>query len=127
MATKRQPSKESVTELKNILDEKNFDVQFEVSLCLTDFQKAHMRKGSNGKIYTDVIVGIRKEPDQWGRDLKVYEAQTRAERENHVAKNYVGGGRIVIFVRQKAEIPTDGEIESIMPFDSENEEENLPY
>lgn len=127
MATKNKPSKESVKELKNILDEKKFDVQFEVSLCLSDFDKSRMRKGSNGKIYSDVIIGIRKEPDQWGRDLKVYEVPRKADRENHVAKNYVGGGRMIIFVHQETAQPTEEEINAVIPFDLPNEETNVPY
>lgn len=127
MATAIKPSKEAVAELKRILEEKGFDLQFDVSLCLSDFDKSRMRKGNNGKIYTNIVVGIRKEPDQWSRDVKVYESPTREDRENHVAKNYVGGGNMTIFVRRQDQAPTDEDLKNLGIDSNEEKKDDLPF
>lgn len=127
MATKNRPSKQAVEELRQFAEQKGMDIQQEISLCLSDLTKAKMTKGSNGKIYCNIVVAMRKEPDQWHRDLKVYEPLSKEERENHAAKNYVGGGKTIIFVTQTGEIPTDEELANVLPFNADNEESNLPY
>lgn len=73
------------------------NVQLECSVCLSDIPKEMMRKGSNGKIYTNITVGMRKDPDQWGRTLKVFMTQTKEIRESGATKVYIGGGKLFIF------------------------------
>lgn len=97
MAKKNSPSKEAVKSLQDFLQSKSYDFQCEISLCLSDLPKSHMSKAKNGKVYADIVVGIRKEPDQWGRDLKVYMKPTKEDRENKSPKSYVGGGKMIIF------------------------------
>lgn len=127
MATKNKPSKQAVEDLKKFAEEKGMDIQQEISLCLSDLTKSKMTKGSNGKIYCNIVVAMRKEPDQWHRDLKVYEPLTKEEREQHVAKNYVGGGKTIIFVTRTGEEPTDAELASIMPEEKKDEKDDLPF
>lgn len=127
MATKNKPSKHAVEDLRKFAEEKGMDIQQEISLCLSDLTKSKMTKGSNGKIYCNIVVAMRKEPDQWHRDLKVYEPLTKEERENHVAKNYVGGGKTIIFVTQTGEEPTDEDLANILPEEKKDEKDDLPY
>lgn len=127
--TKNKPSKEAQATLKQFLADSKFDLQFEIDLCLSDLLKTKMRKGSNGKIYTGIVIGIRKEPDQWGRDLKVYETPTSDDRKNGTAKNYVGGGRMTIFVHSvENDVPTDAEVNAIIDNTEPHEKEgDLPF
>lgn len=127
MSIKNRPSKESVAFLKEVLKENNFDLQQEISLCLSDLPKSHMTKGNNGKLYMNLTIGIRKEPDQWGRDLKVYVSPTSEDRSNHLPKTYVGGGKMIIFVQQSGEIPTQSDVDAVIPPAEADEKSNLPY
>lgn len=129
ITTKNKPSKEAKEALIKNLTEWGYDVQFEISLCLSDLMRQKMHKSTKGKIYTDLIVGVRKEPDQWGRDLKVYETPTSEDRKNGTPKNYVGGGRMTIFVHSVAnDTPTDGEVNAIIDKNpTDEEEEDIPF
>lgn len=64
-----------------------------IRVCLSDLPKEKMRKGNNGKIYITLIVDVRKDPDQWGQNLKVYVDQSQEDRQKHCPKIYVGGGK----------------------------------
>lgn len=121
MAKKNSPSKEHLEFLKEVLSTNGIDLQFEMSICLSDIPKERMSKGKNGKIYVDVVAGIRKEPDQWNRDIKVYIKPSEADRRNSASKVYVGGGRMITFAKSSGEQPTDDEINSLMPFDVPDE------
>jgi len=127
MAIKNKPSKEAVKEVKQYLEAKGYDLQQELSICLSDLPKDHFSKGSNGKLYVNLTVGIRKEPDQWGRDLKVYVTPTKQDKEAHSPKNYVGGGNMIIFASAGQAVPTDEEIAAIIPAADSNEKDNLPF
>lgn len=127
MAINNRPSKEAVKELKVFLENKQYDLQEEVSLCLSDLPKDHMSKGSNGKIYINLTIGIRKDPDQWGRDLKVYVTPTRQDKEAHAPKNYVGGGNMIIFAVAGSAPVTDADMSAILPAPDVDEKDNLPF
>lgn len=68
-----------------------------ISICLTDLAKDKIKKANNGKLYINLVVAERKEPDQFGNDLVVYSDQTKEEREAKAEKNYVGSGRVIHF------------------------------
>lgn len=127
MTTKNLPNKEVAKWLKETMEENKIDLQFEISLCLSDIPKTYMTKAKNGKIYGEIIVGIRKEPDQWGRDLKVYMKPSKQDREEKAPKNYVGGGRMITFVQSQGEAPTDNEVDNLFTPTTESEENNCPY
>lgn len=124
---KNKPSKEALQAVKNHLETNNMDLQQEISLCLSDMRKDHMTRGRNGKIYISLTVAMRKELDQWGRDLKVYETPTSDDRNKNLPKNYVGGGKSIIFVHDAAESPSDEELNNIIPPIEPNEKEDLPF
>lgn len=116
MAKGNKPSKEHLEFLKQVLEENKIDLQFELSICLTDLPKDHLQKASNGKIYIDLVASPRKEADQWGRDIKVAVKQTKEDRENKAPKCYVGGGRMYTFAYQQTETPSDKDLEDNLPF-----------
>lgn len=84
----------------------------ELSICLSDIPREKMVKlERNGKIYLNLDVALRKEPDQWGRDLKVMVHRNKEQRDNGEALIYCGAGRSRE-IKQAATIPD----ESDMPF-----------
>jgi hypothetical protein len=121
MAKKNSPSKEHLDFLKEVLATNGIDLQVEISLCLSDIPKERMSKAKNGKIYVDVVAAMRKEPDQWNRDVKVYARPTEADRKNQAPKIYVGGGRLITFAKSSGETPSDEEVNNLMPFEPPHE------
>ena len=127
MAQQKTNQKEAKAKLMQILEDAGFDLQQEISICLSDIPRDKMSKAKNGKIYCDIIVGMRKEPDQWGRDLKVYMKPTKEDREQKSAKVYVGGGKTFIFAQGQTNSPTDQEINNIIPASTTDEKDDLPF
>lgn len=127
MATNRTNQKEAKEKLMEALKQLGFDLQQEISLCLSDIPKDHMSKAKNGKIYCNISVAMRKEPDQWGRDLKVYMTPTQKDRENKTPKMYVGGGKTFIFAENQADTPTDDEINNLIPPPDDDKKDDLPF
>lgn len=127
MATNKTNQKEAKEKLMQFLTEAGFDIQQEISLCLSDLPKTHMSKAKNGKIYINISVGMRKEPDQWGRDLKVYVTPTAEDKKNKAPKNYVGGGKTFIFAQNGINNPSDAEINAIITDAEDNEKSDLPF
>lgn len=123
MAKKNSPSREHLEFLKEVLTTNGIDLQIEISLCLSDMPKTKMTKAKNGKIYLDVVAALRKEPDQWNRDIKVYVKPSEDDRKNQLAKTYVGGGRMITFAKSSGDAPTDEEVNNLMPFDVPNEKD----
>lgn len=64
-----------------------------ISICLSDLPKEKMKRAPNGKVYVNLIVAERREPDQYGNDITVYVDQTKEEREAKAERTYVGAGR----------------------------------
>lgn len=119
--------KEAKEKLMQFLTIVGFDIQQEISLCLSDIPKTHMSKAKNGKIYINISVAMRKEPDQWGRDLKVYVTPTAEDKKNKAPKNYVGGGKTFIFAQNEINNPSDAEINEVIPNETRDEKGNLPF
>lgn len=101
--------------------------QQEISVCLSDIPRDKMRKGNNGKIYVNLTISKRKEPDQWNRDLKVYVSQTKEDRTTGATKVYVGGGRTVVFEERNSPPPSQDEMDNVIPPNQNDKEENLPF
>lgn len=127
MAQVKTNQKEAKAKLMQFLEEAGFDILQEISLCLSDLPKSHMTKATNGKLYMNLTIGMRKEPDQWGRDLKVYVTPTKEDREKKANKVYVGGGKTFIFAQSAGIQPTDEEINNIIPQMPTDEKDDVPF
>lgn len=95
-------------------------------ICLSDLPREMMRKGSNGKIYITLIVDERKEPDQWGQNLKVYVDQTKEQRTAHAPKTYVGGGKTYTFTPESTAPVTPEDARQVIP-PPEEKKNDLPF
>lgn len=89
-------------------------VKMDISICISDIDPKHMVKSANGKVYCNLTVAKRINPDQWKRDVKVYQTQTRAEIDAHETLRYVGAGRVFIFEEKPLEHPTEDDITKIL-------------
>jgi len=97
-----------------------------IRICLSDLPREMMRKGTNGKIYITLNVDKRREPDQWGQDLKVYVDQTKEQRTSHTPKTYVGSGKTFEFADTSTTPPTAEEVKNVIPTKEENPDD-LPF
>lgn len=127
MEEKRLSQKELLSMLKEWMSDKKIDIQQELSICLSDLPKDHMTKSAKGKIYINISVGMRKEPDQWGRDLKVYVTPTKKDREEKQPKTYVGGGKTFIFSDVTATPITDEDVRDFQQPEGEGKDDDLPF
>lgn len=90
------------------------NVIYDLSICLSDIPREKMKKANNGKIYVNLTAAMRREPDEWKRDLKVYVTQTKDDRDKHLAKVYVGAGKTMIFEEQQPTPPNEADIENLL-------------
>ncbi len=97
-----------------------------IRICLSDLPRESMRKASNGKLYIALIVDERKEPDQWGQNLKVYVDQSQEQRLKHTPKTYVGGGKTYNFNTEQNATPSEEEAAKIIP-PTEEKKDDLPF
>ena len=95
---------------------------YQISLCLSDLPKDKMKKPANGKVYINLIVADRREPDQYGNDLTVFVSQSKEEREAKADKIYCGQGKKL----QQQTAPSAEQIEAA-PGVSEEETNDLPF
>lgn len=42
-----------------------------ISVCLDDIPSAHRQTSKNGKVYLNLVVSKKREPDQWGKTHSV--------------------------------------------------------
>ena len=90
------------------------NVVYELSICLSDIPRERMSKGKNGKIYVNLTASKRREPDEWKRDIKVYVTPTKEDKEKHLAKVYVGAGRITIFDAPQSVPPSESDVDELL-------------
>lgn len=67
---------------------------FSASIDVTKFTKDKFVKGQKG-IYSNVIISINDEPDQYGNILTITESQTHEEREAKASKIYLANGKLL--------------------------------
>lgn len=127
MAQQKTNQKEAKAKLMDFLAAQGMDIQQEISICLSDIPKDRMSKSSKGKIYCNIVIGMRKEPDQWGRDLKVYMQPTQKDKEEKANKVYVGGGKTFIFAQNSTSEPSQADVDEIIPPEDAEKKDDLPF
>lgn len=96
-------------------------MMYSISVCLSDLPKDKMKKPANGKIYINLMVAERREPDQYGNDVTVFVSQTKEEREQQKQKTYCGQGKKIEFTE-----PSQEQIETA-PVITPDEINDLPF
>ncbi len=93
-----------------------------LSICLSDIPKDKIKRAENGKAYINIIVGERKQPDQYGNNLFVAMSKTKEEREEKVDTVYIVNGKSYTEQRQS---PISAEqVDALPAFESH---EDLPF
>lgn len=92
-----------------------------ISLCLSDLPKEKMKKANNGKIYMNLVVAPRREPDQYENDHTVFCDRSKEEREANAVIVYVGAGRSI----KPQGAATPEAVDNMPPADLMNDD--LPY
>lgn len=65
-----------------------------VRIDVSKIDKERLYKGEKGT-YLDVTVSVNDEPDKYGKNVSVYQEQTKEERENKAPKNFLGSGKVI--------------------------------
>lgn len=63
-----------------------------ISIDLSKVNKEKIVAGKNGGKYYDLTVAINDAPDQYGKDVQVWEKQSQDERQAKVNRNFLGSG-----------------------------------
>lgn len=90
-----------------------------ISICLSDIPKDKLKKANNGKIYVNLVVAEKKEPDQYENTHTVFVSRSKEEREANTPIVYVGSGKVL-----KAAPVTPQNIEEMPPVENPDD---LPF
>ena len=64
-----------------------------ISICLSDIPEKDRKKGKNGKWYCNIVVGEKKETDNYGNTHYVAMSKTKEQREANETTVYIGNGK----------------------------------
>lgn len=83
--------------------EKLSNALISISLDLSAIPKDKIKvSDKNGRMYLNITVTGRKEPDQFGNDITVYVSQPKEEREAKADKQYIGAGKYFSFIEDNS-------------------------
>lgn len=77
-----------------------------VNVCLSDIPEISRRKGKNKKWYCNLVVSLRREPDQFGNTVAISVSRSKEQREAGEGIVYVGSGTIVFFDKRVSKAGT---------------------
>ncbi len=66
-----------------------------VSLNLSKLDKANIITGKTGDKYINLTIAVNDEPDRYGKDVQVWNEQSKEQRERKEKKVYCGSGKVV--------------------------------
>lgn len=67
----------------------------EVSLCLSKLDKSQITTGKDGVTkYINLTVSVNDEADQYGKDVQVWNKQTKEQSQSKEKKTYCGNGKV---------------------------------
>jgi hypothetical protein len=75
-----------------------------VSIDVTKLPKEKFVKGKNGAVYYDFTISVNDTPNEWGKNVSLFDSQTKEERDAKKKKDYLGSGKVTW---------TDGKVEAV--------------
>lgn len=66
-------------------------ILIQLSIDASKITKSKMKDGK----YVNVTVSVNDETNEWGKNVSIYEEQTKEERESKEKRNYLGSGKVV--------------------------------
>ena len=94
-----------------------------LSLCLTDIDKSLIQEAKNGKKYVNLTVSVNDQSNDWGKDVSVWNEQTKEQREAKQSKVYCGSGKT--FWTSEGGVVSQGTPSA--PAVSDVEDDGLPF
>lgn len=102
-----------------------------VSICVSDIPKSAIKVSDKGKKYINIVVAERAEVGKYGETHTVFMSQTKEEREQKVAKCYIGSGKAYqpkettapVTAEQVENMPSVSEVEAVGEVDIDD----LPF
>lgn len=82
-----------------------------ISICVDDLNKEKLITSKNGKKYADLSIATLNEPNQFGKDVQVYEYDKQTKK-----KHFVGSGKIFGKTQEQPQQKPDVADDSEMPF-----------
>ena len=73
--------------------------KIEISVCVSDLNKAKLWKSQDGKLNANISVVLMKAEDNYGKDFSVSESKNKQEREAKVETVYLGKGKSWVWER----------------------------
>ena len=64
-----------------------------ISICLSDIPTSERKQGKNGKWYCNIVVGEKKETDNYGNTHYVAMSKSKEQREANDPTVYIGNGK----------------------------------
>lgn len=84
------------------------------SICLSDIPKESITVSEkNGKKYLSIVIASRQQPDKFDNTHTIYVNQSKEEREQGKAKQYIGNGKEKVF-NESGNTPTQNNIPPTM-------------
>lgn len=77
-----------------------------VKIDVSKINKERLYEGKKG-LYMDLMVQIDDEEDKFGNNVKVWESQSKEEREEKKDRNFLGNGKVVFESAKKEEESDD--------------------
>ena len=62
-----------------------------LSIDVTKITKSKIKDGK----WLNLTISVNTEPNEWGKNVSIYEEQSKEERESKEKKNYLGSGKVV--------------------------------
>ena len=92
-----------------------------ISICLSDIPAKDRKQGKNGKWYCNLVVGEKKETDNYGNTHYVAMSKTKEQREANEPTVYIGNGKEYI---KQSEVIENKEVTKSEPLIDDND---LPF
>ncbi len=97
-----------------------------VRIDVSKIDKERLYKGEKGT-YLDVTVSVNDEPDKYGKNVTVYQEQTKEEREAKAPKNFLGNGKVIWTGTSGGWAPAAQSTPPATPAAASSDEDNLPF
>lgn len=95
-----------------------------INVNVSKITKSRLYKGKKGT-YCEMTLAIDDEPDEYGKNVSVWEGQTKEEREQKVDRNFLGGGKIV-WTNEQPQMELESKMNDPQAL-TEEEEDDLPF
>lgn len=88
-----------------------------VSIDVTKLPKEKFVKGKNGAVYYDFTISVNDDANEWGKNVSLFDSQTKEERDAKKKKDYLGSGKVTW---------TDGKVQAVARQETQKTQASQP-